>query len=157
MSAEITFLQGTDQRRRSKTYLWTNGEFVRTGEMGPGKIFTVRTVPVDGLRSLEQALRNVASNELLKGLPCSANRLGRRRSSTSRPRSRHARSLISAAGRFESPLTLPWAAWIELANTTVGGGTSDPRSAEAICNQILSRLPSDDPDSAVWDNRRKRP
>ena len=31
------------------------------------------------------------------------------------------------------------------------------RSAEAICNQILSRLPPDDPDSSVWDNRRKRP
>ena len=31
------------------------------------------------------------------------------------------------------------------------------RSAEAICNQILSRLPADDPESAVWDNRRKRP
>ena len=30
------------------------------------------------------------------------------------------------------------------------------RSAEAICNQILGRLPSDDPESAVWDNRRKR-
>ena len=29
------------------------------------------------------------------------------------------------------------------------------RSAEAICNQILSRLPADNPDSAVWDNRRK--
>ena len=29
------------------------------------------------------------------------------------------------------------------------------RSAEAICNQILSRLPADTPDSAVWDNRRK--
>ena len=31
------------------------------------------------------------------------------------------------------------------------------RSAEAICNQILSRLPPDNPDSSVWDNRRKRP
>jgi hypothetical protein len=31
------------------------------------------------------------------------------------------------------------------------------RSAEAICNQILGRLPPDDPDSAIWDNRRKRP
>jgi hypothetical protein len=30
------------------------------------------------------------------------------------------------------------------------------RSAEAICNQILGRLPADDPESAVWDNRRKR-
>ncbi|WP_192499047.1 hypothetical protein [Skermanella pratensis] len=30
------------------------------------------------------------------------------------------------------------------------------RSAEAICNQILSRLPADNPDSAKWDNRRKR-
>jgi hypothetical protein len=29
------------------------------------------------------------------------------------------------------------------------------RSAEAICNQILSRLPADNLDSAVWDNRRK--
>jgi hypothetical protein len=29
------------------------------------------------------------------------------------------------------------------------------RSAEAICNQILSRLPADNPGSAVWDNRRK--
>ena len=29
------------------------------------------------------------------------------------------------------------------------------RSAEAICNQILNRLPADNPDSAVWDNRRK--
>jgi hypothetical protein len=29
------------------------------------------------------------------------------------------------------------------------------RSAEAICNQILSRLPADTPGSAVWDNRRK--
>ena len=29
------------------------------------------------------------------------------------------------------------------------------RSAEAICNQILSRLPADNPDSAAWDNRRK--
>ena len=29
------------------------------------------------------------------------------------------------------------------------------RSAEAICNQILSRLPADTPDSAVWDSRRK--
>ena len=29
------------------------------------------------------------------------------------------------------------------------------RSAEAICNQILSRLPVDNPDSAIWDNRRK--
>ena len=29
------------------------------------------------------------------------------------------------------------------------------RSAEAICNQILSRLPADNPDSAIWDNRRK--
>ena len=29
------------------------------------------------------------------------------------------------------------------------------RSTEAICNQILSRLPADNPDSAVWDNRRK--
>ena len=29
------------------------------------------------------------------------------------------------------------------------------RSAESICNQILSRLPADNPDSAVWDNRRK--
>ena len=29
------------------------------------------------------------------------------------------------------------------------------RSAEAICNQILSRLPPDDPESAIWDNRRK--
>ena len=29
------------------------------------------------------------------------------------------------------------------------------RSVEAICNQILSRLPADNPDSAVWDNRRK--
>ena len=29
------------------------------------------------------------------------------------------------------------------------------RSAEAICNQILSRLPADNPNSAVWDNRRK--
>jgi hypothetical protein len=29
------------------------------------------------------------------------------------------------------------------------------RSAEAICNQILSCLPADNPDSAVWDNRRK--
>ena len=28
-------------------------------------------------------------------------------------------------------------------------------SAEAICNQILSRLPADNPNSAVWDNRRK--
>ena len=31
------------------------------------------------------------------------------------------------------------------------------RSAEAICNQILSRLPPDDPASSVWDNRRKVP
>ena len=29
------------------------------------------------------------------------------------------------------------------------------RSAEAICSQILSRLPADNPDSAVWDSRRK--
>ena len=29
------------------------------------------------------------------------------------------------------------------------------RSAEAICNQILSCLPADNPDSAGWDNRRK--
>ena len=29
------------------------------------------------------------------------------------------------------------------------------RSAEAICNQILSRLPADNPNSTVWDNRRK--
>jgi hypothetical protein len=29
------------------------------------------------------------------------------------------------------------------------------RSAEAICNQILNCLPADNPDSAVWDNRRK--
>ena len=29
------------------------------------------------------------------------------------------------------------------------------RSAEVICNQILSRLPADNPDWAVWDNRRK--
>jgi hypothetical protein len=29
------------------------------------------------------------------------------------------------------------------------------RSAEAICNQILSRLPADTSGSAVWDNRRK--
>jgi hypothetical protein len=29
------------------------------------------------------------------------------------------------------------------------------RSAEAICNQILGRLPADDPESAIWDNRRK--
>ncbi len=29
------------------------------------------------------------------------------------------------------------------------------RSAEAICNQILGRLPPDDPASSVWDNRRK--
>jgi hypothetical protein len=28
------------------------------------------------------------------------------------------------------------------------------RSAEAICTQSLSRLPVDNPDSAVWDNRR---
>ena len=31
------------------------------------------------------------------------------------------------------------------------------RSAEAICNQLLGRLPPDDPASSVWDNRRKRP
>ena len=31
------------------------------------------------------------------------------------------------------------------------------RSAESICNQILGRLPTDDPASAIWDNRRKRP
>jgi hypothetical protein len=31
------------------------------------------------------------------------------------------------------------------------------RSSEAICNQILGRLPPDDPASSVWDNRRKRP
>jgi hypothetical protein len=31
------------------------------------------------------------------------------------------------------------------------------RSAEAICNQILSRLPADEPASGVWDNRRKCP
>ena len=29
------------------------------------------------------------------------------------------------------------------------------RSAEAICNQILSRLTPDEPESAIWDNRRK--
>jgi hypothetical protein len=29
------------------------------------------------------------------------------------------------------------------------------RSAEAICNQILNRLPADNLGSAVWDNRRK--
>ena len=29
------------------------------------------------------------------------------------------------------------------------------RSAEAICNQILNRLPADNLDSAVWDNCRK--
>ena len=29
------------------------------------------------------------------------------------------------------------------------------RSVEAICNHIPSRLPADNPDSAVWDNRRK--
>ena len=29
------------------------------------------------------------------------------------------------------------------------------RSAEAICNQILNRLPADNPNSTVWDNRRK--
>ena len=28
------------------------------------------------------------------------------------------------------------------------------RSAEAICNQI-NRLPADNPNSTVWDNRRK--
>ena len=31
------------------------------------------------------------------------------------------------------------------------------RSAEAICNHILSRLQPDYPESAIWDNRRKRP
>jgi len=31
------------------------------------------------------------------------------------------------------------------------------RSAEAICNQILSRLPAEDSASAIWDNRRKSP
>ena len=30
------------------------------------------------------------------------------------------------------------------------------RSAEAICNQILSRLPADNPASEAWDNRRRR-
>ncbi|UZF93776.1 hypothetical protein [Bosea sp. NBC_00550] len=63
MSAEITFLQGTDQRPRSKTYLWTDGVFVQTGDLRPGRMFTMRTQPVDGLRSLGEALRDAAPNE----------------------------------------------------------------------------------------------
>jgi len=30
------------------------------------------------------------------------------------------------------------------------------RSADAICNNLLNKLPADHPDSTVWDNRRGR-
>ena len=30
------------------------------------------------------------------------------------------------------------------------------RSADAICNSILSQIPTDHPDSAIWDNRYRR-
>ena len=31
------------------------------------------------------------------------------------------------------------------------------RTAEAVCDGLLERMPIDHPGSAVWDNRRKRP
>ena len=30
------------------------------------------------------------------------------------------------------------------------------RSADAICNSILSQIPAENPASAIWDNRRRR-